>query len=139
VDITALFLSRLQFAFTVSFHIIYPSLTIGLASWLTVLETLNLATRRPAKHISCIFFGTCVRHQPGVDLLTRVIPAANILFASEAIGVLGVDPETGHHFDDTKRYVGAAPSISDAEPRQIFEANALRVYPRLARYFLEYM
>jgi hypothetical protein len=33
---TALFLSRLQFAFTVSFHIIFPSFTIGLAAWLAL-------------------------------------------------------------------------------------------------------
>ena len=45
---TALMLSRLQFAFTVSFHIIFPSFTIGLAAWLTVLETLHLITGRPA-------------------------------------------------------------------------------------------
>jgi cytochrome d ubiquinol oxidase subunit I len=48
MDITALPLSRLQCAFTVSFHIIYPSFTIGLATWLTVLEALYLATGRPA-------------------------------------------------------------------------------------------
>jgi cytochrome bd ubiquinol oxidase subunit I len=44
---TALFLSRLQFAFTVSFHIIFPSFTIGLAAWLTVLEAFYLITGRP--------------------------------------------------------------------------------------------
>jgi cytochrome bd ubiquinol oxidase subunit I len=44
----ALLLSRLQFAFTISFHIIYPSFTIGLAAWLTVLEALHLWTGRPA-------------------------------------------------------------------------------------------
>jgi cytochrome bd ubiquinol oxidase subunit I len=48
MDLTALFLSRLQFAFTVSFHIIFPSFTIGLAAWLTVLEALHLRTGRPA-------------------------------------------------------------------------------------------
>src|ERR1700740_109317 len=48
MDLTALLLSRLQFAFTVSFHIIFPSFTIGLAAWLTVLEALYLATGRPA-------------------------------------------------------------------------------------------
>lgn len=37
-------LSRIQFAFTVSFHIIFPSLTIGLASWLAYLEWRYLAT-----------------------------------------------------------------------------------------------
>jgi cytochrome bd ubiquinol oxidase subunit I len=51
MDITALLLSRLQFAFTVSFHIIFPSFTIGLAAWLTVLEALHLATGRPAYRI----------------------------------------------------------------------------------------
>src|SRR5437660_649282 len=48
MDLTALLLSRLQFAYTISFHIIFPSFTIGLAAWLTVLEALYLATGRPA-------------------------------------------------------------------------------------------
>jgi cytochrome d ubiquinol oxidase subunit I len=39
-----LLLSRLQFAFTISFHIIFPSFNIGLAAWLTVLEAFHLAT-----------------------------------------------------------------------------------------------
>src|ERR1700677_2210116 len=46
MELSALFLSRLQFAFTVSFHIIFPSLTIGLAAWLTVLEALHQFTGR---------------------------------------------------------------------------------------------
>ena len=53
MDITALLLSRLQFAFTISFHIIFPSFTIGLAAWLTVLESLHLSTGRPAY---CVLF-----------------------------------------------------------------------------------
>jgi cytochrome d ubiquinol oxidase subunit I len=51
MDLTALFLSRLQFAFTVSFHIIFPSFTIGLAAWLTVLEALHRVTGRPAYRV----------------------------------------------------------------------------------------
>ncbi len=47
MELSALLLSRLQFAFTVSFHIIFPSFTIGLAVWLTVLEALYQATDRP--------------------------------------------------------------------------------------------
>jgi 4-oxalmesaconate hydratase len=78
-----------------------------------------------------VFFDTCVYHQPGIDLLTRVIPAANVLFASEMIGaVRGVDPETGHHFDDTRRYVDAA-GLAPDDLRKIYEGNARRVYPRL--------
>ncbi|RYY96008.1 MAG: cytochrome ubiquinol oxidase subunit I, partial [Comamonadaceae bacterium] len=44
--IDALLLARIQFAFTISFHIIFPALTIGLASYLAVLEGLWLKTRR---------------------------------------------------------------------------------------------
>ena len=48
MDTMALFLSRIQFAFTISFHIIFPTFTIGLAAWLTVLEALHLSTGRLA-------------------------------------------------------------------------------------------
>src|SRR6201991_2124796 len=51
MDITALLLSRIQFAFTITFHIIFPSFTIGLAAWLTVLEALRLATGRPVYRV----------------------------------------------------------------------------------------
>ena len=78
-----------------------------------------------------IFFDTCVYHQPGIDLLTKVIPTANVLFASEMIGaVRGIDPETGHYYDDTRRYIEAA-NLSAEQRHQIFEGNARRTYPRL--------
>jgi 4-oxalmesaconate hydratase len=81
-----------------------------------------------------VFFDTCVYHQPGIDLLTKVIPTDNILFASEMIGaVRDIDPRTGHYFDDTKRYVDATESLTDAQRAQVFETNARRVYPRLDR------
>ena len=48
MESTALLLSRIQFAFTISFHIIFPTFTIGLAAWLTVLEALHLSTGRAA-------------------------------------------------------------------------------------------
>src|SRR6195256_3881712 len=51
MDMTALLLSRIQFAFTITFHIIFPSFTIGLAAWLTVLEALHLTTGRPAYRV----------------------------------------------------------------------------------------
>lgn len=47
MELDALMLARLQFAFTISFHIIFPSITIGLASYLVVLEGLWLKTRNP--------------------------------------------------------------------------------------------
>ena len=42
----ALLLARMQFAFTVSFHFLFPAITIGLASYLAVLEALWLRTGR---------------------------------------------------------------------------------------------
>jgi 4-oxalmesaconate hydratase len=78
-----------------------------------------------------VFFDTCVYHQPGIDLLTKVVPADNILFGSEMVGaVRGIDPETGHYYDDTKRYVDAA-ALSEADKAKIFEGNARKVYPRI--------
>lgn len=78
-----------------------------------------------------IFFDTCVYHQPGINLLADVIDNKNILFGSEMVGaVRGIDPTTGHYFDDTKRYIDALP-ISEGERQMIFEGNARRVFPRL--------
>jgi len=46
-NLEALDLARIQFAFTVSFHIIFPAITIGLASFLAVLEGLWLKSNNP--------------------------------------------------------------------------------------------
>ncbi|MGH6865826.1 MAG: cytochrome ubiquinol oxidase subunit I [Methyloceanibacter sp.] len=59
-ELDPLLLSRIQFAFTISFHILFPSFTIGLAAWLMVLEALWLKTGKPiymdiAKHWTKIF------------------------------------------------------------------------------------
>jgi 4-oxalmesaconate hydratase len=78
-----------------------------------------------------IWFDTCVYHQPGIDLLVDVVPVDNILFASEMVGaVRGIDPQTGHHYDDTRRYIDGA-DLSDADRAKIFEGNVRRVFPRL--------
>jgi 4-oxalmesaconate hydratase len=79
-----------------------------------------------------IFFDTCVYHQPGINLLTEVVPADNILFASEMVGaVKGIDPRTGFYFDDTKRYVDHAPKLTEADREKIYEGNARRLFTRL--------
>ncbi len=81
-----------------------------------------------------VFFDTCVYHQAGIDLLTKVIPTKNILFASEMVGaVRGIDPETGFNYDDTKRYVDAIDWLDAGEKKQIFENNVRSVFPRLAQ------
>lgn len=78
-----------------------------------------------------VYFDTCVYHQPGIDLLLDVIPTDNILFASEMVGaVRGIDPQTGHYFDDTKRFIDDA-SISEEDKQKIFEGNSRKVFSRL--------
>ena len=90
--------------------------------------------KRPAlaNHVmNNVYFDTCVYHQPGIDLLAEVIDVKNILFGSEMVGaVRGIDPQTGHYFDDTKRYVDAL-KISAQDKHRIFELNARHVFPRL--------
>ena len=78
-----------------------------------------------------VFFDSCVYHQAGIDLLLRVVGPGNVLFGSELLGaVAGEDPETGHSFDDTRRYLEAA-GLDEDDLRGVFEGNARRVYPRL--------
>jgi 4-oxalmesaconate hydratase len=80
-----------------------------------------------------VYFDTCVYHQPGIDLLLKVIPADNILFASEMVGaVRGIDPLSGHYYDDTKRYIDAS-GLDEATKTKLYVSNALKVYPRLER------
>jgi 4-oxalmesaconate hydratase len=89
--------------------------------------------RPPLKELllNNVFFDTCVYHLPGIELLFKVVPIDNILFGSEMVGaVRGIDPETGHYYDDTKRYLDAL-SLDEASRRRVFEGNARRVYPRL--------
>jgi 4-oxalmesaconate hydratase len=45
--------------------------------------------------------------------------------------VKGIDPETGHHYDDTKRYLDQMKTLDEESRYKIFEGNARRVYPRL--------
>ncbi|TDV54258.1 amidohydrolase family protein [Actinophytocola oryzae] len=85
-----------------------------------------------------VFFDTCVYHQRGMQLLVDVIPAQNILFASEMIGaVRGVDPETGHGFDDTRHLLDSIDTLTDADREAVYGGNALRVFGRLATVLAE--
>jgi len=78
-----------------------------------------------------VFFDTCVYHLPGIELLTKVVPIDNILFGSEMVGaVRGIDPRTGHYYDDTKRYLDALP-LSAEDKQKLFEGNTRKVYPRI--------
>ena len=81
-----------------------------------------------------VFFDTCVYHQPGIDLLLKVIPPENILFGSEMVGaVRGIDPTTGFNYDDTKRYVDHVDWLSEGEKTAIYEGNVRKVFSRIKK------
>ena len=85
----------------------------------------------PSELLRNVFFDTCVYHQPGIDLLHRVVDIDNILFASEMLGaVRGADPDTGIAWDDTLQYVDNL-GLPEEDRRKVLELNARRVYPRL--------
>ena len=58
-----------------------------------------------------VFFDTCVYHQPGIDLLTKVVPVTTSCSRRRwSARCKGIDPKTGNYFDDTKRYVDSRTS-----------------------------
>ena len=78
-----------------------------------------------------VFFDTCVYHFPGIELLMRIVPLDNVMFGSEMVGaVRGIDPRTGHYYDDTKKYLDAL-ALSPEDKHKLFEGNARKVYPRI--------
>ena len=102
MDMDALLLSRLQFAFTIAFHIIFPSFTIGLASYLAVLEGLWLTTKDAAFKTLYLFWlkvfaisfgmgvvsGVVMSYELGTNwsrFSTTVSPVIGPLFAFEVL------------------------------------------------------
>jgi len=75
MHLTALLLSRVQFAFIISFHVIFPAFTIGLAAWLTVLEALHLTTGRPTYRIVFEFWLKIFGVAFGLGVVTGVVMA----------------------------------------------------------------
>lgn len=94
--------------------------------------SMMLGKQPLAEHLmQNLYFDTCVYHQAGIDTLFNVVQSKNILFGSELLGaVRAEDPETGHSFDDTKRYIDAL-ALDDVTRHAVLEGNARRVYPRL--------
>jgi cytochrome d ubiquinol oxidase subunit I len=94
MHLDALMLSRLQFAFTIAFHIIFPSFTIGLASFLAVLEGLWLATRNEAFKVLYLFWIKIFAISFGMGVVTGVVMSYEIgtnwsVFSAAAAPVIG--------------------------------------------------
>ncbi|HET6971839.1 MAG TPA: cytochrome ubiquinol oxidase subunit I, partial [Phenylobacterium sp.] len=94
MELDALILSRLQFGFTIAFHIIFPSFTIGLASYLAVLEGLWLTTRNAAFQRLYLFWIKIFAISFGMGVVSGVVLSYQIgsnwsAFAAIASPVIG--------------------------------------------------
>ncbi len=86
----ALFLARLQFAFTIGFHIVLPAFSIGLASYLAVLEALWLKTGREVY----------------LDLFQFWVKAFSLVFAMGVVSGLVMSYEFGTNWSEFARRAG---------------------------------
>src|SRR6202035_2994722 len=75
IDLTAHILSRIQFGSTIAFHIIFPSFSIGLAAWLTVLEALHLWTGRPTYRLIFEFWLKIFGIAFGLGVISGIVMA----------------------------------------------------------------
>ncbi len=85
----ALLLSRIQFAFTISFHIIFPAFTVGLAAWLTPPYSITIAqAAAPESSLAFLFWGAGLFVLPLILLYNITIYAV----------FRGKTPPDGHHY-----------------------------------------
>ena len=90
----ALILSRLQFAFVIAYHILFPAFTIGLASYLAVLEGLWLATRREVFKTLYLFWVKVFALSFGMGVVSGVVMSYQLgtnwsEFSRQTGGVIG--------------------------------------------------
>ena len=75
MNLSALDLSRIQFAFTVSFHIVFPALSIGLASFLAVLEAAWIRTGKRHYKDLCLYWSRVFAVGFGMGVVSGVVMA----------------------------------------------------------------
>src|ERR1044072_1416347 len=94
MDFDTLLLSRLQFAFTIAFHIIFPSFTIGFASYLPALEGLWLTTRNETFKTLYLFWVKIFALSFGMGVVSGVVMSYQLgtnwsVFSAVAAPVIG--------------------------------------------------
>ena len=73
MDLDPLFLSRLQFAFVVSFHILFPAFTIGLAAYIALLEGLWIFRRRDIYFRISVFWTRIFAVSFGMGVVSGIV------------------------------------------------------------------
>jgi len=105
---TALELARMQFAFTMAFHILFPAITIGLASYLAVLELCWLRSRR----------------QVYLDLYHHWLPIFAVCFGMGVVSGLVMAYQFGTNWSQFSQFAGSV-------------TGPLLAYEVLTAFFLE--
>ncbi len=75
MELDPVILSRIQFAFVVSFHIIFPAFTIGLAAWLATIEGVRLATGREVYRLVFDFWLKVFALSFGMGVVSGIVMA----------------------------------------------------------------
>ncbi|RUR10529.1 cytochrome ubiquinol oxidase subunit I [Legionella septentrionalis] len=71
-------LSRAQFGFSIGFHILFPTLNLGLAAFLVLTEALWLSSRNPLYLSMCKFFGKIFALTFGMGVVSGIVLAYQI-------------------------------------------------------------
>jgi Cytochrome bd terminal oxidase subunit I len=118
MDLDPVLLSRIQFAFVVSFHIIFPAFTIGLAAWLATIEGMHIATRDPIYRRVFNFWLKVFALSFGMGVVSGIVMAfqfgTNWSVLAERTGsiqgpLLGYEGFTAHAGGDVLRRDAARP------------------------------
>jgi predicted TIM-barrel fold metal-dependent hydrolase len=81
-----------------------------------------------------LWFDTVLHHPPALELLFRTVGPDRCLFGTEKPGSgSAVNPDTGRSFDDLRPVIEGLGILSADEREMVFEGNARRVFPRLAK------
>jgi len=111
------------------------ALPCQIGRWRALAKYSNWASPDEILGAGNVFVDTCVYNDLNMKMLFDAVPLDNILFGSECDGAFPgvVNPETGDHADNTRRYVDDSP-LTAADKDRLFQGNARRVYPRASRW-----
>jgi 4-oxalmesaconate hydratase len=111
------------------------ALPCQIGRWRAISKYFDWASPDAILGAGNVFVDTCVYNDLNMKMLFEAVPLENILFGSECDGAFPgvVNPETGDHADNTRRYVESSP-LNAADRARVFESNAKKVYPKAERW-----
>ena len=84
------------------------------------------------RRLKLLYFDTCLHSRRSLEMLISLVGSENVLFGTENPGSgSAANPETGKSFDDIKPLIDSIDFLSAQDRRNIFEANATRLFTRM--------